>query len=74
MSRTWCMSASEVERILQNYGFELISQKGSHRKWRNLEQELQVIVPYHKGRDLPIGTLRNIMTTANIPESEWKTD
>jgi predicted RNA binding protein YcfA (HicA-like mRNA interferase family) len=68
------MSASEVERILQNYGFELISQKGSHRKWRNLEQELQVIVPYHKGRDLPIGTLRNIMTTANIPESEWKTN
>jgi predicted RNA binding protein YcfA (HicA-like mRNA interferase family) len=74
MSRTRCMSASEVERILQNYGFEIISQKGSHRKWRNLEQELQVIVPYHKGRDLPIGTLRNIMTTANIPESEWKTD
>jgi predicted RNA binding protein YcfA (HicA-like mRNA interferase family) len=74
MSRVRCMSASEVERILQNYGFELISQKGSHRKWRNLEQELQVIVPYHKGRDLPIGTLRNIMTTANIPESEWKTN
>jgi predicted RNA binding protein YcfA (HicA-like mRNA interferase family) len=74
MSRIRCMSASEVERILQNYGFELISQKGSHRKWRNLEQELQVIVPYHKGRDLPIGTLRNIMTTANIPESEWKTN
>jgi predicted RNA binding protein YcfA (HicA-like mRNA interferase family) len=32
MSRIRCMSASEVERILQNYGFELISQKGSHRK------------------------------------------
>jgi predicted RNA binding protein YcfA (HicA-like mRNA interferase family) len=74
MSRIRCMSASEVERILQTYGFELISQKGSHRKWRNVEQELQVIVPYHKGRDLPIGTLRNIMTTATIPESEWKTN
>jgi predicted RNA binding protein YcfA (HicA-like mRNA interferase family) len=37
------------------------------------EQELQVIVPDHKGWDLPIGNLRNIMTTANIPESERKT-
>jgi predicted RNA binding protein YcfA (HicA-like mRNA interferase family) len=67
------MNASEVERILQNYGFEMISQKGSHRKWRNFEQELQVIVPYHKGRDLPIGTLRNIMMATTIPESDWKT-
>jgi predicted RNA binding protein YcfA (HicA-like mRNA interferase family) len=25
------MSAAEVERILQRYGFALISQKGSHR-------------------------------------------
>jgi predicted RNA binding protein YcfA (HicA-like mRNA interferase family) len=74
MSRIRCMTAGEVERILQSYGFELISQKGSHRKWRNSEQKVQVIVPYHKGRDLPTGTLRNIMTTANIAESEWKTD
>jgi predicted RNA binding protein YcfA (HicA-like mRNA interferase family) len=73
MSRIRCMNASEVERILQNYGFEMISQKGSHRKWRNFEQELQVIVPYHKGRDLPIGTLRNIMMATTIPESDWKT-
>ena len=74
MTRTRRMNADEVERILQNYGFELISQKGSHRKWRNDTRQLQVIVPYHKGRNLPIGTLRNIMIGADIPESEWKTD
>lgn len=74
MSRTRRMNVDEVERILQRYGFVLISQKGSHRKWRNLERQLQVIVPYHKSRDLPIGTLRNIMTTADIPKSEWKTE
>ena len=58
MSRIRRMNADEVERILKNYDFELISQKGSHRKWRNNEQEIQVIVPYHKGKDIPIGTLR----------------
>ncbi|MHC5599388.1 MAG: type II toxin-antitoxin system HicA family toxin [Nostoc sp.] len=72
MSRNRRMNADEVERILQRYGFELVSQKGSHRKWRNIERQLQVIVPYHKSRDLPIGTLRHIMMGADIPEFEWK--
>jgi predicted RNA binding protein YcfA (HicA-like mRNA interferase family) len=57
MTRTRRMNASEVERILESYGFALISQKGSHRKWRNLTRQLQVILPYHKGRDLPLDTL-----------------
>jgi predicted RNA binding protein YcfA (HicA-like mRNA interferase family) len=74
MSRTRRMNADDVEKVLQRYGFILISQKGSHRKWRNSERQLQVIVPYHKSRDLPIGTLRNIMTTADIPDGEWKTE
>jgi predicted RNA binding protein YcfA (HicA-like mRNA interferase family) len=72
MTRTRRMNAESVERILRKYRFELASQKGSHRKWRNSEREIQVIVPYHQGRDLPIGTLRNIMVTAMIPEEEWK--
>ena len=46
------MKSREVEAILKRYGFELISQKGSHRKWRNSELGLQVIVPEHKGKDL----------------------
>ncbi len=72
MTRLRRMNAEEVERILHKYGFELISQKGSHRKWRGKDQDAQVIVPYHRGRDLPTGTLRNIMITAMIPEEEWK--
>ena len=65
------MTAREVEKLLQRYGFQLVSQKGSHRKWRNVESQLQVIVPSHRGKDLPIGTLRNILVTAEIPTSEW---
>ncbi|HLA09030.1 MAG TPA: type II toxin-antitoxin system HicA family toxin [Pyrinomonadaceae bacterium] len=65
------MTAREVERLLKTYGFELISQKGSHRKWRHAEKRLQVIVPEHRGRTLPLGTLRAILKSAEIPESEW---
>jgi len=74
VTRARRMKVNEVERILERYGFNLVSQKGSHRKWRNLDQQIQVIVPYHKGRDLPMGTLRNIMICADIPDFEWKTE
>jgi predicted RNA binding protein YcfA (HicA-like mRNA interferase family) len=68
------MNASEVESILSRYEFTLVSQRGSHRKWRNTKNQLQVIVPYHKGRNIPVGTLRNIMIGAGIPETEWRSD
>ena len=68
------MDAIAVERLLKSHGFYLISQKGSHRKWRNDSRNLQAIVPMHRGKNLPIGTLRNILVQADIPDSEWKTE
>lgn len=50
MTRMRRMNADEVERLLQKYDFELISQNGSHRKWQNAE-EPQVIVPYPPSLD-----------------------
>jgi len=55
-----------------DHGFQLVSQQGSHRKWRHIEKRLQVIVPEHKGKTLPLGTLRNIFVNAQIPEDQWK--
>lgn len=72
MTRMRRLTAKEVETLLKKYGFELVSQKGSHRKWRNSSLGLQVTVPLHGNKILPIGTLRNILINANIPESEWK--
>lgn len=65
------MTARELEHLLKTAGFELISQKGSHRKWRHPTKRLQVIVPEHRGRILPLGTLRAILKGSEIPESEW---
>lgn len=66
------LTAREVESILNRHGFVLIAQKGSHRKWRHSERGLQVIVPMHAGRSLPIGTLLNIMKGAEVPGSEYR--
>ncbi|MBK9164323.1 MAG: type II toxin-antitoxin system HicA family toxin [Acidobacteria bacterium] len=65
-------TSKEIERLLARFGFVLVSQKGSHRKWRNYSTGRQVIVPFHSGKNLPVGTLRNILENAAIPESEWK--
>jgi len=66
-------TAKELEKLLAQHGFELASQKGSHRKWRQPVTGKQVIVPYHGGKALPTGTLRTILSTAEIPEKEWRT-
>jgi len=65
------MTAIELERLLAARGFKLVSQRGSHRKWRHTKTGLQAIVPYHKGRTLPIGTLLHILKGAEIPRDEW---
>lgn len=67
------MTSREVEAMLRSHGFQLVSQKGSHRKWRHPDRHLQVTVPEHAGRVLPVGTLRAILVNAEIPESEWRT-
>ena len=66
------LDAAGVEMLLRRYGFVLVSQRGSHRKWRNLASGLQVIVPAHKGRPLPTGTLRSILEGGQVPEHEWR--
>lgn len=71
MTRVRRMTSREVERIISRYGFKFVSQEGSHRKWRHVEKRLQVIVPEHKGKILPIGTLLHIFHSAQIPEQEW---
>jgi predicted RNA binding protein YcfA (HicA-like mRNA interferase family) len=65
------LTAAELERLLAAHGLELVSQRGSHRKWRHPDSGLQAVVPYHKGHALPIGTLLHILKGAEIPRGEW---
>ncbi len=60
------LTFAEVVRVLRSNGFDMVSQKGSHQKWRNLETGKKVIVPFHKGKQLPLGTLRSIIEGTGI--------
>ena len=65
------LNARGIERVLQRHGFVLVSQKGSHRKWACEASGAQVIVPFHGGKDLPIGTLRQIMKASEVAADKW---
>ncbi|OGN90696.1 MAG: hypothetical protein A2158_02405 [Chloroflexi bacterium RBG_13_46_14] len=66
------MKSEEVIRVLDRHGCELVSQRGSHQKWRNLDTGRQVIVPFHKGKHLPLGTMRSIIEGSGITEKEFR--
>lgn len=65
------LTATEVIKIIERHNFILISQHGSHQKWRNPQARKQVIVPYHKGKQLPLGTLKGIVEGSGINEEEF---
>ena len=66
------LKAQEVTRILQRHGFVLVSQRGSHQKWRHPDTGKQVIVPYHKGKQLPLGTLTSIIEGSGISKERFR--
>ncbi|MHC4339603.1 MAG: type II toxin-antitoxin system HicA family toxin [Planctomycetota bacterium] len=57
---------------MTRHGFDLVASRGSHQKWRHAGSRRQVIVPSHRGRELPIGTLRSIMKGSGIPDADWE--
>lgn len=61
------MTAREViKRLKQDGWFEIPSPPGSHIHFKHAAKPGKVTVPEHKGRDIPLGTLKNIARQAGI--------
>jgi predicted RNA binding protein YcfA (HicA-like mRNA interferase family) len=68
-------TAQDVIWILEKKGFVLDRVKGSHHIFYQPETKRRVVVPLH-GRDLPIGTLLEILKLAEreeLPATQYKT-
>lgn len=59
----------QVIKILEKKGFVLDRSKGSHRIYFHPETRRKVVVPFHR-KDLPQGTLRDILKQAGIEREE----
>ena len=56
---------SDVIRVLRKFGFEKVSQKGSHSKFKNNSSPTKiVIIPMHD--EIQKGTLKSILQQADI--------
>jgi predicted RNA binding protein YcfA (HicA-like mRNA interferase family) len=64
-------NARDVVRVLQQHGFALVGQKGSHQKWRHPNGR-QVIVPVHGSKPIPIGTLKSIIEGSGLPVEAFR--
>jgi len=57
MSNVPVLKPQEVVRILENFGFVEVRQKGSHKQFRH-EDGRGTTVPFHKGYDISPRLLR----------------
>lgn len=64
-------NARDVVRVLRHHGFLLVSQKGSHQKWRHANQR-QVIVAVHGHKPIPIGTLKSIIDGSGLSADDFR--
>jgi predicted RNA binding protein YcfA (HicA-like mRNA interferase family) len=65
------LTSDQVIALPRRNGFRLAGNSGSQQKWRNAFTSKQVIVPYHRGRILPLGTMRAIIEGSGIPPDAW---
>jgi len=60
-----------VVKVLRKHGFALITQKGSHQKWRHANGR-QVIVAVHGNKPIPIGTLKSIVQGSGLDVEDFR--
>lgn len=61
MTRLPMMKPRQVLRKLYKAGFVEVHRRGSHKVLKNYETGRMVVIPMHGGRDMPRGTLYNIV-------------
>ena len=59
-------NARQLIRAVKRAGFDERRQRGSHLHLRRDSDGRRVTVPVHKGRSIPMGTLRAILRDADI--------
>lgn len=60
-----------VTRKLRALGYDGPFGGGKHIFMRHPEKRIKIPVPVHKGRDIPVGTLRAIIRQADVSVEEW---
>lgn len=60
------MKFSELARILEQNGFEIIKEKGSIRYYSKLGWHKLIRIDYHGSKEVPAGTCHAILKAAGL--------
>ncbi|WP_288946156.1 type II toxin-antitoxin system HicA family toxin [uncultured Porphyromonas sp.] len=60
------LKVKDVIRLLESNGFVFVSQRGSHRKFKEVGHEFHVIIAGRESDEVPKGTLNNILKQAGL--------
>lgn len=60
------ISGGELVRALEKAGFTARRQRGSHLHMYRSTDQKRVTVPVHKGKNIPVGTLKAILKDADL--------
>lgn len=66
------VDCQRLVQALKRAGFEERRQRGSHLHLYRASDGKRVTVPVHKGRNVPVGTLRAILRDADINIDEFR--
>jgi predicted RNA binding protein YcfA (HicA-like mRNA interferase family) len=66
------VDCQQLIRALKRAGFAEQRQRGSHLHLKRESDGKRVTVPVHKGRIVPIGTLRAILRDADIRADQFR--
>jgi len=65
-------SSDQIIRVLLHHGFEFISQKGSHKKYRKVgNPTLTAIVPAGR-KEMPFGTFKSILKQSRLQIEDFE--
>ena len=67
--KPFLVSGRKLINLLKKFGFEKISQRGSHIKLKNYTAGITLIVPEHK--EIDRWTLKTILRQAEISDEEF---
>jgi len=70
MAKLPAISGKRLLSVLLRHGFVVLRQRGSHARVASGDGSLKTIVPIHANRDLPRGTMENIMDDLNITATQ----
>ena len=60
------LNANELSRLLNDRGWYVVRQRGSHARWFNRELGVYVTVPDHGSKPIPRGTLHAILKSIGV--------